>query len=202
MASSSLAFAWHKAKVSQCTSRCARPLAFSASWLSTTARGAKFERDCVKALNQAYAGAMDLNVIGGKGDKGQDFVGWWHLKGEGQKSAQTLRIIGQCKAFSSPIGPSHIREFDAVVRVTQNSSQHQVLGIMCAQHGFTSASYSALRSASSPLLLYRQDVQDSFRLLGNWYARTWLVSEQQSRKKPPEGRVEGQAYLLGNGFRA
>lgn len=139
---------------------------------------------------------MQLRRTGGKADKGVDFVGWWHLEQypEANQSSQpqVVRIVGQCKAYRAAIGPSHVREFDAVVAQAQLNSHHPVLGILCSEKGFSAAAYSAMRISLSCLLFYKSDVTNGLvhtALFGNAAAQALTKSDNTGNSISTCGRT-------------
>lgn len=128
------------------------------SSISTTAKGTKFESECIATLQRQHAGEMQLYRKGGAGDKGVDFLGWWDTDAPGsdeERQQLRIRIIGQCKAYSKQIGPAHVREFIAVVLKAQSMGQQPVLGILCAQNGFSQGAYSAMQASGCAMGLYK-----------------------------------------------
>ncbi|PWN50021.1 hypothetical protein IE53DRAFT_387699 [Violaceomyces palustris] len=101
------------------------------------ARGTSFEHLSLTLLNQNFG--MELERVGGAGDKGIDLKGWWDLtslllaQAEPQASQRVssggggggaaaggpkrLRVIAQCKCLdpSRKLGPSVVREIEGVL---------------------------------------------------------------------------------------
>lgn len=80
--------------------------------------------------------SMSLKRVGGTGDGGIDFLGWWWLPHEISNESGSpllkrtrIRVIGQCKAEKKKIGPNYVRELEGVLYrfLTQKSDQEAIL---------------------------------------------------------------------------
>lgn len=93
---------------------------------STVARGTAFEHSSSLLLDRRFG--IQLQRVGGAGDRGIDLRGWWYIpqkKDPGIKSRgaedkevgrrRRLRIIAQCKAEAKKLGPVIIREFEGTL---------------------------------------------------------------------------------------
>ncbi|CAG8207664.1 unnamed protein product [Penicillium olsonii] len=58
--------------------------------------------------------ALSLNRVGGRDDAGIDLVGTWHLPERERERA--LRVIVQCKALKTKVGPNIVRELEGTLR--------------------------------------------------------------------------------------
>lgn len=100
---------------------------------STVARGTAFEHFSSLLLNRRFG--IQLQRVGGAGDRGIDLKGWWYIPSEEPKSRgkregseeenpnsiiqggrrKRLRVIAQCKAEAKKLGPVIIREFEGTL---------------------------------------------------------------------------------------
>ncbi|KAL5003505.1 hypothetical protein BDV10DRAFT_180625 [Aspergillus recurvatus] len=78
---------------------------------STTYQGTLYEYTVQTHLRKS---AFDLHRIGGRSDLGIDLTGTWHV-GPNPIADPPVRVIVQCKALKSKIGPHVVRELEGVV---------------------------------------------------------------------------------------
>ncbi|KAL4754622.1 hypothetical protein BDW72DRAFT_213454 [Aspergillus terricola var. indicus] len=77
---------------------------------STTYQGTLYEYIVQAHLRNS---AFDLHRVGGKSDLGIDLIGTWHV-GPNPIVDPPVRVIVQCKALKSKIGPHVVRELEGV----------------------------------------------------------------------------------------
>ncbi|OTB00082.1 hypothetical protein M426DRAFT_324587 [Hypoxylon sp. CI-4A] len=79
---------------------------------SKTYLGTQYEYTVAQSLAQL---SFSLKRVGGRSDLGIDLLGTWSVPSSSSSSSSSsfpLRILVQCKAFSSPSGPQHVRELE------------------------------------------------------------------------------------------
>lgn len=135
----------------------------SSSSSSTTAfhprveTGRTFEDETLEALRALDPG-LELEVVGGAGDRGIDLRGCWQLP----EPAGLLRMAVQCKGSSRrPVGPAPVRDFSgALLRLLQAEQATRAahwIGMFVARSAFTAAAIQAAEGAGQPLALARLD---------------------------------------------
>lgn len=77
---------------------------------TTTYVGTKYEYTVKYTLRRF---AFDLERIGGRDDAGIDLVGTWHVPG---RDLAPFRVIVQCKALKTKLGPNLVRELEGAFR--------------------------------------------------------------------------------------
>lgn len=77
---------------------------------STTFVGTRYEYTVQSTLRRF---AFDLERIGGRDDAGTDLVGTWHVPG---REFAPIRIVVQCKALRTKLGPNLVRELEGAFR--------------------------------------------------------------------------------------
>lgn len=113
---------------------------------STTYVGTHYEYTVLQSLRRF---AFDLHRVGGRDDAGTDLVGTWHLP----ERDQALRVIVQCKALKTKLGPNLVRELDGAFRhspVGWRTSDK--LGILISPREATKGVRDAISKSSYPLL--------------------------------------------------
>ncbi|KAG8866278.1 hypothetical protein FRC20_008871 [Serendipita sp. 405] len=89
---------------------------------STVRVGTEFELRSLKLLRENLS--MDLSRVAGPGDGGVDLIGWWwlprlpHLPSDdsgGTSKVTRIRVLAQCKAEKSKLGPHYVREMEGVM---------------------------------------------------------------------------------------
>ncbi|KAL1981376.1 hypothetical protein VTN96DRAFT_2719 [Rasamsonia emersonii] len=76
---------------------------------STTYVGTHYEYTVLQSLRRF---AFALHRVGGRDDAGIDLVGTWHLP----RRAHALRVVVQCKALKTKLGPNLVRELEGAFR--------------------------------------------------------------------------------------
>lgn len=124
----------------------AEPIAELGKKKSTWEVGTLFELRSLQLLQENFS--MALERVAGPGDGGVDLVGWWWLPqlpglpelsnvttedGLSGYGVSRIRVLAQCKAEKSKLGPNYVREMEGVL--------HRVL------HSGVSASGSELISS-------------------------------------------------------
>jgi Protein of unknown function (DUF2034) len=77
---------------------------------TTTFVGTRYEYTVQSTLRRF---AFDLERIGGRDDAGIDLVGTWHVPG---REYAPIRIVAQCKALRTKLGPNLVRELEGAFR--------------------------------------------------------------------------------------
>ena len=138
---------------------------------STVALGTAYERATALVLARATQYRLDGIVrVGGKGDQGIDLRARWHLASSPSSSSHQHPhlhpVIVQCKAESSRIGPSTVRELEGTLAAqhpspSSSSAPQPHIGLLVALSGFTEAAIRHARSSARPLaLLHLEPVRD------------------------------------------
>jgi hypothetical protein len=78
--------------------------------MTTTYVGTRYEYTVLSTLRRF---AFDLERIGGRDDAGIDLVGTWHVPG---RELAPFRVIVQCKALKTKLGPNLVRELEGAFR--------------------------------------------------------------------------------------
>ncbi|KAH8427465.1 uncharacterized protein LDX57_005178 [Aspergillus melleus] len=76
---------------------------------TTTYIGTHYEYTVQQALR---ASSFHLHRTGGRSDSGIDLLGTWHLPGH----EHPLRVLVQCKAMKTKLGPNLVRELEGTLR--------------------------------------------------------------------------------------
>ncbi|KAL1965517.1 hypothetical protein VTN77DRAFT_5600 [Rasamsonia byssochlamydoides] len=76
---------------------------------STTYVGTHYEYTVLQSLRRF---AFMLHRVGGRDDAGIDLVGTWHLP----RREHALRVVVQCKALRTKLGPNLVRELEGAFR--------------------------------------------------------------------------------------
>jgi hypothetical protein len=76
---------------------------------STTYVGTHYEYTVLQTLRRF---SFALHRVGGRDDAGIDLVGTWHLP----RQQHALRVIVQCKALKTKLGPNLVRELEGAFR--------------------------------------------------------------------------------------
>lgn len=113
---------------------------------STTYVGTHYEYTVLQSLRRF---AFDLYRVGGRDDKGTDLVGTWNLP----KTDQPLRVIVQCKALKTKLGPNLVRELDGAFRHSPVGWRtNDKLGILISPREATRGVRDAIAKSGYPLL--------------------------------------------------
>lgn len=134
----------------------------AARGLSTSALGTLYEEHCLRSLQSLLPGQVQLQKIGGRGDRGIDLTGWWTVPLP-PGSADTViprrvRMFVQCKSTLSKtkkLGPVALREMEGVLGryrtrlgVTEPTAQTPyeedatttpLMAVICSSSGFSKA---------------------------------------------------------------
>jgi hypothetical protein len=122
----------------------------SLSLNSTTYVGTHYEYTILNTLRQF---AFSLHRIGGREDGGIDLVGTWHLPGREPQHA--LRIIAQCKALKTKLGPNLVRELEGAFRnppVGWRTSESSKLALLVSLREATKGVREAMSRSAYPLM--------------------------------------------------
>lgn len=114
---------------------------------STVYVGTHYEYTVLQSLRQF---AFALHRIGGRDDAGIDLVGTWHLpEREGERA---LRVLVQCKALKTKLGPNIVRELEGALRQAPVGWRtDQTVGILVSPREATKGVREALARSKFPL---------------------------------------------------
>ncbi|KAJ5776592.1 uncharacterized protein N7511_001603 [Penicillium nucicola] len=114
---------------------------------STVYVGTHYEYTVLQTLRQY---ALALQRIGGRDDAGIDLVGTWHLP-ERERS-RALRVLVQCKALKTKLGPNLVRELEGTFRQAPVGWRTgQTVGVLVGPREATKGVRDALARSSYPL---------------------------------------------------
>ncbi|KAI9011186.1 hypothetical protein BC832DRAFT_590431 [Gaertneriomyces semiglobifer] len=125
---------------------------------STVEAGTAFERDASKVLEQY---GLLLRQVGGRGDRGIDLRGTWHLPlvggrmpsgsialvDERRPDVFQWPVIVQCKNERIPIGPKYIRELEGTIAKETVGT----IALLASSKGFSHKAVDLLFRSSAPL---------------------------------------------------
>ncbi|KAL2008614.1 hypothetical protein VTN00DRAFT_6808 [Thermoascus crustaceus] len=131
---------------------------------STTYVGTHYEYTVLQSLRRF---AFTLHRVGGRDDAGIDLVGTWHLPD--RESA--LRVIVQCKALKSRLGPNLVRELEGTFRNSPVGWRtNDKLGILVSPREATKGVRDAMARSGYPLLWMMME-QDGVVRQALWNAK-------------------------------
>lgn len=114
---------------------------------STVYVGTHYEYTVLQSLRRY---ALALHRIGGRDDAGIDLVGTWHLPERERERA--LRVLVQCKAFKTKLGPNLVRELEGAIRQAPVGWRTgQTAGVLVSPREATKGVRDALARSSYPL---------------------------------------------------
>ncbi|GLI78344.1 hypothetical protein PoHVEF18_006655 [Penicillium ochrochloron] len=114
---------------------------------STVYVGTHYEYTVLQSLRRY---ALALHRIGGRDDAGIDLVGTWHLPERERERA--LRVLVQCKAFKTKLGPNLVRELEGAIRQAPVGWRTgQTVGVLVSPREATKGVRDALARSSYPL---------------------------------------------------
>lgn len=114
---------------------------------STVYVGTHYEYTVLESLRRH---AFSLHRIGGRDDAGIDLVGTWHLP---EREQDALRVLVQCKALKTKLGPNLVRELEGAIRQAPVGWRTaQTVGILVSPREATKGVRDALARSSYPLL--------------------------------------------------
>ncbi|KAJ5496020.1 hypothetical protein N7539_001136 [Penicillium diatomitis] len=133
---------------------------------STVYVGTHYEYSVLQSLRK-YAFA--LHRIGGRDDAGIDLVGTWHLpEREGQRA---LRVLTQCKALKTKLGPNIVRELEGALRQAPVGWRtDQTVGILMSPREATKGVRDALARSQFPLFWMMLELDGTLKQV-LWNAR-------------------------------
>lgn len=115
---------------------------------STVYVGTHYEYTVLESLRRY---ALALHRIGGRDDAGIDLVGTWHLPERERERA--LRVLVQCKALKTKLGPNLVRELEGAIRQAPVGWRtDQTVGLLVSPREATKGVRDALARSSYPLL--------------------------------------------------
>ena len=118
----------------------------SLSPTSTTYVGTHYEYTVLETLRRLR---LDLTRIGGRSDSGIDLLGTWDLP----SLPHPLRIIVQCKALKTKLGPSLVRELEgAFIGAPFGWRGEGILGLLVSPREATKGVRDALTKSRQPLV--------------------------------------------------
>lgn len=114
---------------------------------STVYVGTHYEYTVLQSLRRY---SLSLQRIGGRDDAGIDLVGTWHLPGRERERA--VRVLVQCKALKSKLGPNLVRELEGTFRQAPVGWRtDQTAGVLVSPREATKGVRDALARSSYPL---------------------------------------------------
>ncbi|KAJ6096503.1 hypothetical protein N7486_007249 [Penicillium sp. IBT 16267x] len=114
---------------------------------STVYVGTHYEYTVLKSLRRY---ALALHRIGGRDDAGIDLVGTWHLPTH--ERSRALRVLVQCKALKTKLGPNLVRELEGALRQAPVGWRtDQTVGVLVSPREATKGVRDALARSSFPL---------------------------------------------------
>lgn len=114
---------------------------------STVYVGTHYEYIVLQSLRRY---ALALHRIGGRDDAGIDLVGTWHLPERERERA--LRVLVQCKALKTKLGPNLVRELEGTLRQAPVGWRTgQRVGMLVSPREATKGVRDALARSSYPL---------------------------------------------------
>ncbi|KAJ5380495.1 uncharacterized protein N7496_002923 [Penicillium cataractarum] len=114
---------------------------------STVYVGTHYEYTVLQSLRHY---ALALHRIGGRDDAGIDLVGTWHLPERERERA--LRVLVQCKALKTKLGPNLVRELEGAIRQAPVGWRTgQTAGVLVSPREATKGVRDALARSSYPL---------------------------------------------------
>lgn len=115
---------------------------------STVYVGTHYEYTVLQSLRRY---ALALHRIGGRDDAGIDLVGTWHLPERERERA--LRVLVQCKALKTKLGPNLVRELEGAIRQAPVGWRTgQTAGVLVSPREATKGVRDALARSSYPLV--------------------------------------------------
>ncbi|KAJ5084034.1 hypothetical protein NUU61_008613 [Penicillium alfredii] len=115
---------------------------------STVFVGTHYEYTVLQSLRRY---ALTLHRVGGRDDAGIDLVGTWHLPG--REREQALRVLVQCKALKTKLGPNLVRELEGAFRQAPVGWRTgQTVGLLVSPREATKGVRDAMARSTYPLL--------------------------------------------------
>ncbi|KAG8730419.1 hypothetical protein FRC11_006738 [Ceratobasidium sp. 423] len=141
--------------------------------MSTVFVGRAFEHRSLSLLQSRLS--MTLAHVGARGDGGVDLQGWWwvpRLDESKGKDRRAIRVLAQCKALKSKLGPIHVRELEGAALVQQHSfaaqdplvtstKQQELVAVIISLSGFTSGTVKRAMASPIPFLLLHLPAPES-----------------------------------------
>lgn len=110
--------------------------------------GTHYEYTVLQSLRRY---ALSLYRIGGRDDAGIDLVGTWHLPG--REGSRALRVLVQCKALKTKLGPNLVRELEGAFRAAPVGWRTgESVGMLVSPREATRGVRDALARSAFPLL--------------------------------------------------
>ncbi|KAL2825185.1 hypothetical protein BDW59DRAFT_161899 [Aspergillus cavernicola] len=116
--------------------------------------------------------AFALHRVGGRSDLGIDLTGTWHV-GSNPALDAPVRVVVQCKALKTKIGPNVVRELEGVTAASKRRGGGGCAGVLVSPREATKGVREALGRSGMPLV--------------------WMMVERGGRVRQVlwNGRVEG-----------
>ncbi|KAL4920189.1 hypothetical protein BDW62DRAFT_199274 [Aspergillus aurantiobrunneus] len=132
---------------------------------TTTYQGTVYEYNVQSHLRTA---AFNLHRVGGRSDLGIDLSGTWHV-GPNPVFDPPVRVIVQCKALKTKIGPNIVRELEGVTARHFAPSAGAGAGVIVSPREATKGVREALGKSRMPLVWMMVGREGGMRqLLWNW----------------------------------
>ncbi|OJJ47212.1 hypothetical protein ASPZODRAFT_64978 [Penicilliopsis zonata CBS 506.65] len=115
---------------------------------STTYIGTEYEYSVLQSLRRF---AFTLHRVGGRDDAGIDLVGTWHIPRLEPRTP--IRVIVQCKAFKTKLGPNLVRELEGAFRGSPLGWRtRETVGVLVSPREATKGVRDAMARSTYPLL--------------------------------------------------
>lgn len=126
---------------------------------STVYVGTHYEYTVLQSLRRY---ALALHRIGGRDDAGIDLAGTWHLPEH--EGSRALRVLVQCKALKTKLGPNLVRELEGALRQAPVGWRTgQTVGVLVSPREATKGVRDALARSSFPLFWMMVERDGSLR---------------------------------------
>jgi len=158
---------------------------------STVYVGVHYEYTVLQSLRRS---ALSLQRIGGRDDAGIDLVGTWHLPERERERA--IRVLVQCKALKSKLGPNLVRELEGTFRQAPVGWRtDQTVGMLVSPREATKGVRDALARSSYPLFWMMVERDGTLRQ-ALWNARVEELGLGPLAVEMRYGKVESQSGAL------
>ena len=155
---------------------------------STVYVGTHYEYTVLQSLRRY---ALSLERIGGRDDAGIDLVGTWHLPERERERA--VRVLVQCKALKSKLGPNLVRELEGTFRQAPVGWRtDQTAGVLVSPREATKGVRDALARSSYPLFWMMMERDGTLRQ-ALWNARAEELGLGPLRVETRYGMVDSES---------
>ncbi|KAJ5136352.1 hypothetical protein N7448_004906 [Penicillium atrosanguineum] len=155
---------------------------------STVYVGTHYEYTVLQSLRRY---ALSLERIGGRDDAGIDLVGTWHLPERERERA--VRVLVQCKALKSKLGPNLVRELEGTFRQAPVGWRTDLTaGVLVSPREATKGVRDALARSSYPLIWMMMERDGTLRQ-ALWNARAEELGLGPLRVETRYGIVDSES---------